>query len=78
MPKLFWLVYRNDDDVGVNIQPARSLIYARMRAALAGMYGEFQGGHELDDKTAKKVPKNQIGKPLTRRQANALLKKLDK
>ncbi len=45
MPKLFWLVYRNDDDVGVSIQPALSLIYARMRAALAGMYGEFQEGH---------------------------------
>jgi hypothetical protein len=47
-----------------------------MRALLAGIEGEFQEGHELDAKMASKVPKAQIGKPLTRPQANALLKKM--
>lgn len=47
-----------------------------MRAMLANVPGEFQEGYELDDKTARKVPKAQVGKPLSRKQANALLKKL--
>jgi hypothetical protein len=50
---------------------------ARLKAALAGIEGEFQEGHALDAKMAKKVPKGQIGKPLTRKQATALLKRLD-
>jgi hypothetical protein len=49
---------------------------ARLKAAIAGVEGEFQEGHELDAKIAKKVPKAQIGKPLNRRQATALLKRL--
>jgi hypothetical protein len=31
--------------------------------------GEFQEGHELDDKTAKKVPKAMIGRVLSRKEA---------
>jgi hypothetical protein len=76
--KLFWLVFRHGNEVAVFIQPAGDLITARMRAALAGIEGEFQEGHELDTKTAKRVPKAQIGKILSRPQATALLKKLDK
>lgn len=39
------------------IQPTELLIYARMKASLAGMEGEFHEGHELDTKMTKKVPK---------------------
>ena len=60
------------------VQPAGDLITARMRATLADVAGEFQEGHELDAKMAKKVPKAQIGKILSRAQATALLKRLDK
>lgn len=60
------------------VQPASNLISARMRAAIAGVTGDFQEGYELDAKTAKKVPKGLIGKSLSRKEAAALLKKLGK
>lgn len=78
MGALFWLVFEQHDDVAVMIQPAGHIITARMRALLAGVEGEFQEGHELNAKMAKKVPKAQIGTVLSRAQAAALLKKLDK
>jgi hypothetical protein len=61
MPRLFWLVYGKGDDITLFIQPEGSLSFARLKAAIAGMDGEFREGHELDDKTARKVPKAQIG-----------------
>jgi hypothetical protein len=75
---IFWLVFKQGDDVAVMLQPGANIIAARMRAMLAGIAGEFQEGHELDAKTAKKVPKAMVGKVLSRKQAAALLKKLDK
>jgi hypothetical protein len=72
--KLFWLVFKNGGDITVFIQPAGALGEARLRAAIAGVEGEFQEGHELDAKMTKKMPKGLIGKTLTRRQAAALLK----
>jgi hypothetical protein len=65
----FWLVFKHGNDVAVIIQPAGDIITARMRVMLAGIKGEFQEGHELDAKTAKKVPRTQIGKILSRAQA---------
>jgi hypothetical protein len=73
----FWLVFKQAKAVVVIIQPADDLISARMHAKLAGVVGEFQEGHELDAKTAKKVPRTQIGKILSQAQATALLNKLD-
>lgn len=67
---------KKGDDITVLIQPAGSLGYARLKAAVTGIEGEFQEGHELDAKMTKKVPKAQISKPLTRKQATALLRKL--
>ncbi len=64
--------------MAVIIQPAGDIITARMRAMLAGVAREFQEGHELDAKTAKKVPKGLIGRALSRKEATALLKTLDK
>ena len=73
---LFWLVFKADD-ISVIVQPANDIITARMKAMLGGIEGKFQEGHQLDAKTAKKVPKAQIGNILSRAQATALLKKLD-
>jgi hypothetical protein len=51
---LYWLCYRNGDQIWVVIEPAPSLVHARMRASLAGLdEGEFTEGHELDRKTEK-------------------------
>jgi hypothetical protein len=74
---LYWLVYKSNATTSVVIQPAGNIITARMLAMLDNVPGEFRKGHELDDKTAKKVPANMIGRVLSRKEATALLKKLD-
>ena len=74
---LFWLVFKQNNDVAVFIQPAGELVTARLKAALAGIEGIFQEGYKLDSKTSKKVPKAQIRKILSRKEATALLKKLE-
>jgi hypothetical protein len=39
---LYWLCYRHNNTVSIVIEPAHSLIHARMRAALDGLdKGEF-------------------------------------
>jgi hypothetical protein len=73
---LFWLVFKKGSDITVFIQPAGALGMARLRAAIADAEGEFQEEHELNAKMTKKVPKAQIRKLLSRKQANALLTKL--
>lgn len=75
---IFWLVFKKHNKVAVIIQPAGDIIAARMRAMLAGIKGDFQEGHEMDAKMIKKIPNAQIGKVLSRTQANALLKILDR
>jgi len=46
---LYWLVYRHNNQISVVIEPAHSLIHARLRASLDGLdEGEFTEGHELD------------------------------
>lgn len=76
MSRLFWLVFKRNDETILVIQPATMMDYAQLRASIALGDGKYQEGYELDDKMAKKVPKKQIGKPLTQKQANALLKRL--
>ena len=76
MTSLFWLVFKSGKDLSVIIQPAGTIIVARLRALLAGVEGDFQEGHMLDDKTVKKVPKKMIGRVLSRKEYTALLKKL--
>ena len=40
--QLYWLVYRLNNQISVVIEPAHSLIYARLRASLDGLdEGEF-------------------------------------
>jgi hypothetical protein len=74
---LWWLVFSDAKAISVIIQPADHIIEARMRAMLADVPGKFQEGHELDAKTAKKVPKGMIGRVLSRKDATALLRKLE-
>jgi hypothetical protein len=60
---LFWLCYRESGQVSVAIIEARSLIHARMRAALDGTDAgaTFAEGHELDADHAVRVPRNRLG-----------------
>jgi hypothetical protein len=72
---LYWLCYRNGDQIWVVIEPAPSFIHARMRASLSGLdQGEFTEGHELDRKW--QVPKAMIGRRLAQTEAKRLLAKL--
>jgi hypothetical protein len=41
-----------------------------------GEPGAFSEGHQLDSKTVRKIPKKMIGKRLSPKQAQQLLKKL--
>ena len=74
---LFWLTYKNGKEITVFIQPAASLVHARLKGALAGCDdGTFAEGHELDTKTGKKIPKTQLEKPLSQKEAKRLLDRL--
>ena len=70
----YWLCYRHNNQISVVVEPAPSLIHARMRAALAELdQGEFTEGHELDRKW--KIAKEMIGRRLSQQEAKRLLAK---
>ena len=72
---LFWIVH--EIERCVFIQEAGALIFARLKAAIAGFEdGVFVEAHMLDAKTARKVPKKMIGRALSPREVSALLKRL--
>jgi hypothetical protein len=69
---------RHNNQISVVIEPAPSLVHARIVAALAGLdEGEFTEGHELDRKTEKQVPKAMIGCRLSQEEAKRLLAKFE-
>src|SRR5262249_44156166 len=73
---LYWLVYRHNNSISVVIEPAASLIHARMRASIANLdEAEFTEGHELDRKW--KVAKEMVGRGLAQQEANRLLAKFE-
>ena len=75
---LYWLTYRVNDDLCVVLQPADSLIAAKLTAATRTVpEGTFAEAHPLHAKTAKRVPKHLIGHCLTHKQALDLIKRLD-
>ena len=72
---LYWLCYRHNNQISVVIEPAASLVHARMRASLSGLdEGTFTEGHELDRKW--QVPKAMIGRRLSQKEAKRLLANL--
>lgn len=74
---VFWLVFDSPRGVCVVLQPGPSLIHARLVANLNGTADfTFTEGHQLDAKTVKKIPKDMIGKCLSSKQAQQLLKRL--
>ncbi len=76
MSRLYWLVHRVDGEPRVRIEEAQSLMFARLKANIAGHEGEFVEAHELDDKTAKQVPKDMRGRVLSGIEAARLLKRM--
>jgi hypothetical protein len=75
---LFWLCYREGGKVRVVLQPAASLIHARLKAALTDLGdGTFAEGHHLDAKMERRVLKALIGRRLSQAQARKLLSQLD-
>lgn len=55
------------------IREDTSLVFAKVKAAIDGFGGTFVEAHQLDVKTAKKIPKKMIGRMLTSREAAELL-----
>jgi hypothetical protein len=56
------------------VQPAASLIHARLKAAIAGMdTAACTEGHQLEARMARRVPKKLIGRQLSPKEATALL-----
>jgi hypothetical protein len=74
--RLWWLAFNTPKGTAVWIQEAHEVSMARLKASMAGAPDDFKEYLELDTKTAKRVPKNLIGKTLSNDQANALLKQL--
>ena len=72
---LFWIVHTVDGVPRVFIQEANTGIFARITASIAGHRGTYSVMHELDERTRKKVPNKMIGRVLTAKEAQALLKR---
>ena len=74
---LFWLVHRDGGEQRYFIAEAGAPIFARLRAAIAGLPAEtFHEIHALDAATARKVPRRMIGRVLTQAEAEELLERL--
>jgi len=73
---LYWLCYRHNNSIAVVIEPAHSLIYARLPASIDGLdQGEFTEGHQLNPKW--KVAKQMMGRRLSQAEAKRLLAKFE-
>ena len=74
---LFWIVLGITGERHIFIQEAHALIFARLKASIAGFDdGVFVEAHALDAKTAKKVPQKMIGRVLSPREVSPLLDRL--
>jgi hypothetical protein len=71
---LVYLNFRNADRRSVVVIEAEALIAARMKAALAGLDREleFVSGLELDETSARQIPKEMIGRLLDDRDLRRL------
>jgi len=74
---LYRLCYGHNNSISVVIEPAHSLIHARLRSAVDGLAdGEFTEGHELDRKW--RVAKQMIGRRLSQEEAKRWLAKFNR
>jgi hypothetical protein len=73
---LCWLVFEINGQKCVWIDEANSVLQARLQAGIAGYSDGYLEGHQLDKKTAKKVPKDMVRKCLKAAAARRLLAKL--
>jgi len=73
---MWWLVFDVNGERCVWLEDAPDMVQARFKATMAGSKGSFLEGHELDRKTAKKVPNDLVGRILRNPEAMRLLKKL--
>lgn len=73
---MWWTVYETQEGRVIIIQKASALIYARLIIEAGKQDWSFIEAHELDDKIAKRIPKNMQGRPLTMKEAGRLLKKI--
>jgi hypothetical protein len=73
---LWWVVKEVDGVRQFYIQEASTQMYAGLKSAIAGFEGELKEVIPLDAKTAKKLPKDLVGRVLKQREAMKLLKSL--
>jgi hypothetical protein len=73
---MFWLTFETSGDIQVHIVEANHLMLARIKAGMVGQKGVFQEGHQLDAKTARKIPEKMVGRSLSQKEATALLKRI--
>jgi hypothetical protein len=73
---MFWLVYSRGTKTEVLIYPSSFMLLARLKIGISGYDGDFVEGYRLDQKVAAKIPRKSIGKPLSRKRAEDLLRKL--
>jgi hypothetical protein len=71
---LWWPCYRRSDRIEVAIVEGPSPIHARMRAALDEIDADatFTQGHELDTERATRVPREYVGRMLSRGRLSAI------
>lgn len=72
---LFWVAKINDGEEAYFLQEATTELYASTLSAIAGYRGRQTNIIELHAKTARKVPKPMVGRVLSPREAEAVLKR---
>jgi hypothetical protein len=71
---MFWLAYDRGGRRYVVIEPASTLIFARMLAAMGDLEkGTFIGGFALDEEMAESVPLAMTGRKLSLGEAEKLV-----
>jgi hypothetical protein len=75
---LFWIAHREGDEPHVMVAEGNALLFARLRALIAGLKGQYVEGHQLTPAMARKVPKRMVGRPLSKAEAAQLITRLDR
>jgi hypothetical protein len=73
--RLFWIVREHEGARSYFLQPAAESIFAQLKSAIAG----HEGGKpvevsEIDPESARKVPKDMIGRVLSEREVRKLMR----